>query len=155
MTLARMFVVIVVLAPHLLAVEPTPPNFAGTWIVDLDSSRADSRDLKFSVVIIEQEGPRVQFDFFHGERPLGTEIFIAGGPARERYRTRVETATAQAKFRKNALEIWTLHTQRHIVADMSFTETESWAISEDGNTLNHTFRDGTFLVYGRQAPTKE
>jgi hypothetical protein len=125
-------------------------NFSGTWQLDREQSRGPSLATAPTAVEIRQRGDEFKFVYFSGEKSTGSENFLADATERERYTTRLEKAYVRVRWDKGELLITTQH-----VLDargyQTYSETDSWAVSQDRKTLTNKLSDGTVLVYERQA----
>ncbi|MBV9087524.1 MAG: hypothetical protein JOY79_08575, partial [Acidobacteriaceae bacterium] len=151
-SLLRPFFLLPLLFSVALAVERTPTDLSGVWKLVSEKSRGASLAKAANELELTQRGDEVKFDFFHDGEPSGSESFLADNIERSRYMTRVDRAFARVRWDKDTLVV----TTRHFIDALgyqTFSETDSWALSRDRNTIINTVSDGSVLVYEREGST--
>lgn len=128
------------------AAQSGTPAFSGTWRLDRDLTTADLRWNKITVLTVTQSGEEVRFQYFDPDRLLGSETFVIDGEERPRYSTRLARAYARARWDKNKLVV-TTRVFLDVYGYQSYSEADSWELSEDGTTLTDKSSDGKVMVY--------
>jgi len=131
------------------AVERAPADLSGNWKLVREKSRGPSLAKAPTELNITQRGDEVKFDFFHDGEPSGSESFLADNVERSRYTTRVDRAYSRVHWDKDTLIIITRHFL-DALGYQTFSETDSWALSRDRNTIANNVSDGSVLVYERE-----
>lgn len=131
-----------------LAVERAPADLSGTWKLVREKSKGAALAKAATELDITQRGDEVKFDFFHDGEPSGSESFLADNIERSRYTTRVDRAYARVHWDKDTLIVITRHFL-DALGYQTFSETDSWALSRDRNTIVNNVSDGSVLVYER------
>jgi hypothetical protein len=132
------------------AVMKSIPDLSGRWKLDVERSSGRSLRQSATALDITQRGDEIKFIYFNGGARTGAESFLADDIERGRYETRIERAYAKVHWRKDELIIAT----RHVLDSLgyqAYTETDSWLLSEDRQTLTAKLSDGTVLVYEKEA----
>jgi hypothetical protein len=132
------------------AVVKSIPDLSGRW--KLNSERSSGRSLRQAATSLEiiQRGDEVKFIYYTAGARTGSESFLADDIERDRYTTRIERAYAKVHWQKDDLIIVT----RHVLDSFgyqAYSETDSWLLSEDRQTLTAKLSDGSLLVYEKQA----
>jgi hypothetical protein len=147
---AMLLVAACVCALSAAAVEPGPLGFAGRWRLDMARTKANRAETTASILEIQQSGQEIRVTSFNGERLLGTDVFITDGKDHKWYVSRIEKVYSRAELKKGALLI-----RKYSVLDLfgyqSYTETDRWIVSPDGQTLTAELSDGNRLVYERES----
>jgi hypothetical protein len=134
----------------LLGVAKNAPDVSGHWKLDRDLSRGPSVRRAATQLDLTQRGDEVKFVYYSGDAITGSESFLADDIERDRYVTRIERAYAKVRWRGNDLIIITKH-----VLDVSgyqaYSETDTWTLAEDRQTLTAKLSDGTVLVYEKDS----
>ena len=132
------------------AVVKSIPDISGRW--KLNAERSSGRSLRQAATVLEitQRGDEVKFVYYSGGARTGSESFLADDIERARYETRIERAYAKVHWRKDDLIIVTRHVL-DAAGYQAYSETDSWLLSEDRQTLTAKLSDGSLLVYERQA----
>lgn len=132
------------------AVVKSIPDLSGKW--KLNFERSSGRSLRQAATSLEivQRGDEVQFIYYTAGARTGTESFLADDIERGRYETRIERAYAKVHWHKDDLIIVTRHVL-DAAGYQAYTETDSWLLSEDRQTLTAKLSDGSVLVYEKQA----
>ena len=132
------------------AVVKSIPDLSGRWKLDRDRSSGASLRHAATELDITQRGDEVKFVYYSGESVIGSESFLADNIERERYTTRIERAYLKVHWQKDDLVLITRH-----VLDVSgyqaYSETDSWILSADRQTLTAKLSDGSLLVYTKEA----
>jgi hypothetical protein len=136
-----------------IAVERTPADLSGTWKLVREKSKGASLAKAATELDITQRGDEVKFDFFHNGEPSGSEAFLADNNERTRYTTRVDRAYARVHWDKDTLVIVTRHFL-DALGYQTFSDTDSWALSHDQNTVINNVSDGSVLVYERDGSSE-
>jgi hypothetical protein len=127
------------------------PNFSGTWSLDPDKTTAPYQPSS-AVLKIEQRGSQLRYEYFQdGVLKYGGTLII-DGRERERYKTRVDRVYYRARWVKGELVIVTRGFQDSM-GTQSYGYTDRWTISNEGDTLTHTFADKKVAVYRRDGNT--
>lgn len=128
------------------AVEPAPAGFTGRWRLDMARTKANKVEKQASILKIQQSSQEVRVTSYNGERLLGTDVFITDGRYHKWYISRIEKAYSAVEWKKGALVI-----RKYSVLDLfayqSYTETDRWVLSPDGQMLTAELSDGNHLVY--------
>ncbi len=146
-TSVRTLVALVLAASACVGVVKLPPDFTGAWKLNVEKSTGPRVRKSATALEITQRGDEVKFTYFFGEKQSGSEAFLVDGVERDRYTTRIERAYTRARW-DSKYEL--LITTRHMLDQMgyqTYSETDSWLLSEDKNTLTNKLSDGTVLVY--------
>lgn len=139
--------VLVALVLTLVAAAQTGvPTLSGTWRLDRDLTTADLRWNKTTFLLVSQSEEGIRFDYFDGQRSLGSETFVPDGQERPRYKTRLERAYARTRWDRNELVIVTRSFLDHF-GYQSYSMTDRWELSPDGKTLTDKSSDGKAMVY--------
>jgi len=137
-----------------LAVVKSIPDLSGRWKLDRDRSSGASLRHAATEMDITQRGDEVKFIYYSGDTVTGSESFLADNIERERYTTRIERAYLKVHWQKDDLVLITRH-----VLDVSgyqaYSETDSWLLSADRQTLTAKLSDGSLLVYTKEAVDSE
>lgn len=134
------------------AAEPRPhPDLTGYWKLDVIHSTAAPADMQASQVVISEFGNRLEFEFRAGHKVVSREYFTTDGIERPRYRSRLETASAKAKFEKDQLVIVTRSALDN-EGLQQYTETDRWFLSKDGKVLTNKMTDGKLRIYEKGKP---
>jgi hypothetical protein len=136
------------------AVVKSIPDLSGKW--KLNSERSSGRSLRQAATSLEiiQRGDEVKFVYYTAGARTGWEAFLADDIERARYETRIERAYAKVHWRKDDLIIVTRHVM-DLLGYQAYTETDSWLLSEDRQTLTAKLSDGSLLVYEKEAADSE
>jgi hypothetical protein len=132
------------------AVVKNIPDLSGKWRLDRDRSAGPSLPRAATALDITQRGDDVKFTYYSGGAATGSESFLADGVERDRYSTRIERAFAKVRWHKDDLII----TTRHVLDALgyqAYSETDSWLLSPDRQTLTAKLSDGSLLVYERES----
>lgn len=143
----RSGVVILIAVSTCLGVVKVPPDFTGTWRLNLEKSTGPFVHKSPTVLEITQRGDEIKFAYFFGEKQSGSEAFLVDGVERDRYTTRIDRAYVRAVW-NSKYEL--LITTRHMLDQMgyqTYSETDSWLLSEDKTAITNKLSDGTVLVY--------
>lgn len=130
------------------AVERAPADLSGNWKLVREKSKGASLAKAATELEITQRGDEVKFDFFDNGEPSESESFLADNIERSRYTTRVDRAYARVRWDKDTLVITTRHFL-DALGYQSFSETDSWVLARDRNTITTNVSDGSVLVYQR------
>jgi len=137
-----------------LAVVKSIPDLSGHWKLDRNRSGGASLRHAATEMDITQRGDEVKFVYYSGDTVTGSESFLADNIERERYVTRIERAYLKVHWQKDDLVLITRH-----VLDVSgyqaYSETDSWVLSADRQTLTAKLSDGSLLVYTKEAVDSE
>jgi hypothetical protein len=136
------------------AVVKNLPDLSGKWKLDRDRSAGPSLPQAATALDITQRGDEVKFVYYSGTAATGSESFLADDIERDRYSTRVERAYSRVHWRKDDLIIIT----RHVLdafGYQAYSETDSWLLSEDRQTLTARLSDRTVLVYEKEPSDPE
>ena len=130
------------------------PDLSGKW--KLDRERSSGRSLRNAATSLEivQRGDEVRFVYYSDGVRTGSEAFLADDIERNRYETRIERAYAKVHWRKDDLIIETRHVM-DLLGYQAYSETDSWLLSEDRQTLTAKLSDGSVLVYEKTASDPE
>jgi len=134
-----------------LAVVKNFPDLSGKWKLNPERSKGPSLRKAATALEITQRGDEVKFVYYSGGAVTGSEAFMADDVERDRYSTRVERAYAQVHWRNDDLIIVTRHVL-DVFGYQAYSETDSWLLSEDRQTLTAKLSDGSVLVY-EKAPS--
>jgi len=130
------------------------PDFSGRWKLDRDRSSGASLRHAATEMNITQRGDEVKFVYYSGDTVTGSESFLADNIERERYVTRIERAYLKVYWQKDDLILITRH-----ILDVSgyqaYSETDSWMLSADRQTLTAKLSDGSLLVYTKEVGDSE
>lgn len=126
------------------------PDLSGRWKLDRDRSSGPYLRHAASEMEVTQHGDEVKFVYYSGGAISGSDLFLADGIERDRYTTRIERAYAKVHWRKDELIIITRHVL-DAVGYQAYSETDSWLLSEDHQTLTAKLSDGTVLVYEKKS----
>ena len=126
------------------------PDISGRWKLDRDLSRGPSLKNAASAMEITQRGDEVKFVYYSGGAITGSDLFLADGIERGRYETRIERAYARVHWQKDDLIIITKHVL-DALGYQAYSETDSWLLSADRQTLTAKLSDGSVLVYEKDA----
>ena len=149
-----MIALTLVAVSSLLAVVRNLPNLSGRWKLDRDLSSGMSLRKAATELEITQRGDDVKFTYYSGGATTGTESFLADEVERDRYVTRIERAYYKAHWQKDELVIVTRHLL-DVFGYQTYSETDSWVLSEDRQTLTAKLSDGSRLVYEREGSDPE
>lgn len=132
------------------AVVKSIPDLSGRW--KLNAERSSGRSLRQAATALEitQRGDEIKFVYYNAGARTGSESFLADDIERGRYETRIERAYAKVHWRKDDLIIETRHVM-DVLGYQAYSETDSWLLSEDRQTLTAKLSDGTVLVYEKDA----
>jgi len=132
-----------------LAVVKNIPDFSGRW--KLDRERSSGRSLRQASTSLEitQRGDEVKFVYYSSGAATGSESFLADDIERDRYTTRIERAYYKVHWQKDELVIATRHVM-DLLGYQAYSDTDSWLLSEDRQTLTAKLSDGSVLVYERE-----
>jgi len=133
-----------------LAVVKGIPDLSGRWKLNRDRSSGPSLRRAATELDITQRGDEVKFVYYAGSAVTGSESFLADDIERDRYTTRIERAYYKVHWQKDDLIIVT----RHILdafGYQAYSETDSWLLSEDRQTLTAKLSDGSVLVYEKDS----
>ena len=125
------------------------PNLSGTWSLDPARTTAPYHPLS-AVLKIEQTGLQLNYKYFENGTLKYGGTLIADGKERERYKTRVDRVYYRARWVKGELVIVTRGFQ-DAMGTQSYSYTDRWMASSDGNTLTHTLADKKVAVYRRDS----
>jgi hypothetical protein len=123
------------------------PDLSGTWSLDPANTTAPYQSSS-AVLKIEQRGSQLRYEHFQDGVLKYKGALIIDGKERERYRTRVDRVYYRARWVKGELVIVTRGFQ-DAMGTQSYSYTDRWTISQDGNALIHTFADKKVAVYRR------
>ena len=137
-----------------LAVVKSIPDLSGRWKLDRDRSSGASLRHAATEMDITQRGDEVKFIYYSGDAVTGSESFLADGIERDRYTTRIERAYYKVQWHKDDLVIVTRHVM-DIFGYQAYSETDSWLLSADRQTLTAKLSDGSLLVYTKEAVDSE
>jgi len=141
-------------ASAVLAVVKNIPDLSGHWKLDRDRSSGPSLRHAATEMEITQRGDEVKFVYYSGGAATGAESFLADGIERDRYTTRIERAYYKVQWLKDDLVIVTRHVM-DIFGYQAYSETDSWLLSADRQTLTGKLSDGSMLVYVKEASDSE
>ncbi len=130
------------------------PDLSGKWTLDRDRSTGPSLPRAATTLDITQRGDEVKFVYYSGGAATGSESFLADDIERDRYSTRIERAYSRVHWHKDDLIIIT----RHVLdafGYQAYSETDSWLLSEDRQTLTAKLSDRTVLVYEKEPSDPE
>jgi len=136
------------------AVTKSIPDLSGRWKLDRDASHGPSVRRAATEMDITQRGDEVKFTYYSGGAVTGAESFLADGVERDRYTTRIERAYYKVQWQKDDLVIVTRHIM-DVFGYQAYSETDSWLLSEDRQTLTAKLSDGSVLVYEKEAGDPE
>jgi hypothetical protein len=136
------------------AVVKSVPDLSGKWKLDRERSTGPSLRRAATALDITQRGDEVKFVYYSGGAATGSESFFADGVERKRYSTRVERAYVEVHWEKDDLVIVTQHVL-DAFGYQAYSETDSWLLSADRQTLTARLSDRTVLVYEREPSNAE
>lgn len=136
------------------AVVKNLPDLSGKWKLDHDRSRGPSLRRAATGLDITQRGDEVKFVYYSGGAVTGSESFLADGLERDRYSTRIERAYSKVHWQKDNLIIVTKHVL-DAAGYQAYSETDSWLLSEDRQTLTAKLSDQTVLIYEKEPSDPE
>jgi len=136
------------------AVVKNLPDLSGKWKLNHDRSSGPSLRKAATALDITQRGDEVKFTYYSGGVVTGTESFLADGVERDRYTTRIERAYYKVQWQKDDLVIVTRHLM-DVFGYQTYSETDSWLLSENRQTLTAKLSDGSVLVYEKEASDPE
>ena len=131
------------------AVVKSIPDLSGRWQLDRDRSSGPSLRKAATALDITQRGDEVKFTYYSGGAVTGSESFLADGVERDRYTTRIERAYYKVQWQKDDLVIVTRHVM-DLFGYQTYSETDSWLLSADRQTLTAKLSDGSVLVYEKE-----
>ena len=131
------------------AVIKNLPDLSGHWKLNQERSSGPSLRMAATELDISQRGDEVKFTYYSGGAETGTESFLADGVERDRYTTRIERAYYKVQWQKDTLSIVTRHLM-DIFGYQTYSETDTWKLSEDRRTLTAKLSDGSLLVYEKE-----
>jgi len=146
----RILALVLVTACALFAVVKNIPDLSGHWKLDRDRSSGPSLRRAATELEITQRGDEVKFVYYSGGAVTGSESFLADDIERDRYTTRIERAYYKVHWQKDELVIVTRHIM-DVFGYQAYSETDSWLLSEDRQTLTAKLSDGSVLAYEREA----
>jgi hypothetical protein len=146
---ARVLALALLAACASFAVVKNIPDLSGKWKLDRDRSAGPSLPRAATALDITQRGDEVKFIYYSGGGATGSESFLADGVERDRYSTRIERAYARVRWQKDDLIIITRHVL-DALGYQAYSETDSWLLSGDRQTLTAKLSDGSLLVYERE-----
>jgi len=123
------------------AVVKNLPDLSGKWKLNRERSSGPSLRKAATALDITQRGDEVKFTYYSGGAVTGTESFLADGVERDRYTTRIERAYYKVQWQKDDLVIVTRHIM-DVFGYQTYSETDSWLLSEDRQTLTAKLSDG-------------
>ncbi|HYN15325.1 MAG TPA: hypothetical protein VES66_05995, partial [Terriglobales bacterium] len=123
------------------AVVKNIPDLSGKWKLDRDRSTGPSLRQAATELDITQRGDEVKFVYYSGGAVTGSESFLADGVERDRYTTRIERAYSKVHWQKDDLIITTKHVL-DAAGYQAYSETDSWLLSADRQTLTAKLSDG-------------
>ncbi len=124
------------------------PYLGGDWKLDRDATTEDMRWNRTTNLHISQSEDDIRFDYYDGRHLLGSDVFVADGHERPRYVTRIERAYARARWNKSGLEILT-RSFLDLEGYRSYSMSDRWEISADGQQLVDKSSDGKVMVFTR------
>jgi hypothetical protein len=130
------------------------PDLSGHWKLDRDRSSGQSLRRAATELEITQRGDEVKFLYYEGNKVTGMESFLADGIERDRYTTRIEKAFLKVYWQKDDLIMTTRHIM-DVFGYQAYSETDSWLLSADRQTLTAKLSDGSLLVYEKEASDPE
>lgn len=136
------------------AVVKAVPDLSGKWKLDRDRSTGPSLRRAATALEITQRGDEVKFVYYSGGAVTGSEAFLADGVEHERYTTRIERAYSKVHWQKDDLIITTKHVL-DLLGYQAYSETDSWLLSQDRQTLTAKLSDGSVLVYEKEPSDPE
>ena len=136
------------------AVVKNLPDFTGKWKLNRDRSSGPSLRKAATALDITQRGDEVKFTYYSSDAATGSESFLADGVERDRYATRIERAYYKVQWQKDDLVIVTRHIM-DVFGYQAYSETDSWLLSEDRQTLTAKLSDGSVLVYEKEPSDPE
>ena len=140
-------VVIACLLTSISVGQSVMPNLSGAW--HLDPGRTTALHQPASATLtIEQAGTQLRYAYFENGIQKYRGELITDGKERERYKTRVDRVYYRARWVKGELVIVTRGFQ-DAMGTQSYSYTDRWAVTSDGNTLTHTLSDRKVVVFVR------
>jgi len=136
------------------AVIKNLPDLSGKWRLNQERSSGPSLRKAATELEITQRGDEVKFTYYSGGAVTGSESLLADGVERDRYTTRIERAYYKVHWQKDDLVIITRHLM-DVFGYQTYSETDSWMLSEDRQTLTAKLSDGSLLVYEKEAADPE
>lgn len=133
-----------------LAVVKSIPDLSGKWKLDREHSSGKSLRQAATEMEITQRGDEVKFVYYSGGAVTGSDSFLSDGIERGRYETRIERAYSKVYWKKNDLIIVTKHVL-DALGYQAYSETDSWLLSDDRQTLTAKLSDGSVLVYEKES----
>lgn len=130
------------------------PDLSGKWKLNPGRSTGPSLRRAATALEVTQRGDEVKFIYYSGDAVSGSESFLADGIEHDRYTTRIERAYSKVHWQKDDLIIVTRHVL-DALGYQAYSETDSWLLSEDRQTLTAKLSDGSLLVYEREASDLE
>jgi len=128
-------------------------NISGTW--NLDPTKTTAPYSSSSAALkIEQTGPQLRYQYIENGVLKYAGVLIADGKERERYKTKVDRVYYRARWVKSELVIATRGFQ-DAMGTQTYSYTDRWTVSDDGNTLIHTLADRKVAVYRRDGKRSE
>ena len=132
------------------AVVKSIPDLSGKWKLNPGRSTGPSLRRAATALDITQRGDEIKFVYYYSDAATGSEAFLADGIEHGRYETRIERAYSKVHWQKDDLIIVTRHVL-DVLGYQAYSETDSWLLSEDRQTLTAKLSDGSVLVYEREA----
>jgi len=133
-------------------------NFSGTWKLNAKKSKGAPDWRPDTVLVVLQSPYQIHFTYFlnaDAVQPFQNYDYVTNGKETKLYVTGTEEAYASVRWTsKNVLQVRTHHVVRHEVGDTDWNEVDTWAISDDGNTLTNKLSDGNFIVYDKAEKDK-
>jgi len=146
----RVFAVTVLAVCAAFAVVKSMPDLSGRWKLDRDASHGPSLRRAAPEMEITQRGDEVKFVYYAADGAATEESFLADDIERDRYVTRIERAYAKVHWKNNDLIIITRHVM-DVSGYQAYSETDSWLLSDDRQTLTGKLSDGSVLVYEKDS----
>jgi hypothetical protein len=136
--------------------KAAPVDLSGTWKLDALKSTFKTGGRAANKVVITQGDQEIQFDYYAGEKSLGSDVFNLNGTERSRSATRIERTYSRVSFAKNKKElVITTRGVLDIEGTQQYTDTETWTLSPDGKTLTNNTRDGNLFVFLKDTSTAQ
>ena len=140
------------------AAKDKPVNFSGTWKLNTKKSRGAPDWTPDAVLVVLQSPYQIHFAYFLNAdtaKPFENRDYVTNGKEAKLYATGNEIAYGSARWSsKSVLEVRMHHVVRAEIADTDWTETDTWALSDDGKTLTNKTSDGKIIVYDKQEKDK-
>jgi len=123
------------------------PNLSGAWHLDPGRTTAPYQPASANLTI-EQAGTQLRYAYFENGIQKYRGELITDGRERERYKTKVDRVYYRARWVKGELVIVTRGFQ-DAMGIQSYSYTDRWAVTSDGNTLTHTLSNKKVVVFVR------